>query len=90
MKLNDLMTFPHPAGLQHKELFENGYGISVIPEVTQSEEPLYEVAVLAHNEGKFARITYDSGVTDNVIRFCTENAVDSLIERISTLPTKEI
>jgi len=88
MKFNDLMTFPHPAGLRRKELFENGYGISVIPEVTQSEELLYEVAVLTHNSGRYARITHDSGITNDVINHCTESSVDELILRISTLPAK--
>jgi len=86
MKLEDLTIFKHPAGFQHRELFENGYGISVIPELDVGEDPLYEVAVLTHNEGKRAHLTYETEITNDVIRYCTVDAVDSLIERIRNLP----
>lgn len=89
MKLEDLKIFKHPAGFQHRELFENGYGISVIPELDVSEDPLYEVAVLTHNEGKRAHLTYETEITNDVIRYCTVDAVDTLIERIRSLPKAE-
>lgn len=89
MKLDDLKIFKHPAGFQHRELFENGYGISVIPELDVGEDPLYEVAVLAHNEGKRAHLTYETEITNNVIRYCTVDEVDTLIERIRSLPKAE-
>jgi len=86
MKFTDLSKFPHFRGFRREELFENGYGISVIPENVSGDEPLYEVAVLAHNNGKWARIVYDTGITNDVIRYCTETAVNILIERIRSLP----
>jgi hypothetical protein len=89
MKLEDLKIFKHPAGFQHRELFENGYGISVIPELDVGEDPLYEVAVLTHNEGRHAHLTYESEITNDVIRCCTVDAVDTLIERIRNLPKAE-
>ena len=89
MKLEELKVFPHPMGFQHRELFENGYGISVIPDWVASEEPLYEVAVLTHNKGRHAHLTYETEITDDVIRFCTVDAVDTLIERIRSLPKAE-
>ena len=89
MKLEDLQLFPHRFGFQHKELFDNGYGISVVPEQVVGAEALYEVAVLSHNERKHAHLTYDTEITDDVIRFCTVNAVDTLIERIRSLPKAE-
>lgn len=89
MKLDDLKIFKHPAGFQHRELFENGYGISVIPELNVGEDPLYEVAVLTHNEGKRAHLTYETEITNNVIRYCTVDEVDTLIERIRSLPKAE-
>lgn len=86
MRLEDLSVTRHPAGFQHRELFPNSYGISVIPEVdVVGEEPLYEVAVLRHTEGKKAHLCYTSEVTNDVIRFCDVNAVDTLIERIRNL-----
>lgn len=89
MKLEDLKIFKHPAGFQHRELFENGYGISVIPELDGGEDPLYEVAVLTHNEGRRAHLTYETEITNDVVRYCTVDAVDTLIERIRNLPAVE-
>jgi hypothetical protein len=83
MKLADLRLFPHPAGFQHRELFDNNYGISVIPE---SDGETYEVAVLRHSQGRHAHLTYESGVTDDVERYCTVDQVDELIEQIRNLP----
>jgi hypothetical protein len=74
--------------IEGKQLFDNGYGISVIPEQVNGTE-LYEVAVLTHNKGKHAHQTYETEITDDVIRFCTVNAVDALIERIRSLPKAE-
>lgn len=88
MKLEDLSVTKHPAGFQHRELFDNGYGISVIPELNLGEDPLYEVAVLQHCEGKRAHLTYETAITNDVIRYCTVDAVDALIERIRNLPPK--
>ena len=87
MNLADLKVFPHPAGFQHKELFDNGYGISVIPELDGEH---YEVAVLEHSQGHKAHLTYDTVITDDVIRYCTVNAVDTLIDRIRNLPTRTV
>lgn len=87
MKLEDLQVIPHPAGFQHRELFDNGYGISVIPEVSGvGEDCLYEVAVLQHKEGKKAHLCYETEVTNDVVRYCTVTDVDRLILRIRNLP----
>jgi len=86
MKLNDLKVFPHPAGFQHKELFENGYGISVIPE---SDGQTYEVAVLEHQENKHAHLTFETEITDDVVRFCSVDYVDKLIMRVRNLPARK-
>lgn len=86
MNLEDLKVFPHPAGFQHRELFENGYGISVIPETSASGgDPLYEVAVLRHYNKKRAHMCYTTEITNDVVRYCSVNAVDALIERIRNL-----
>jgi hypothetical protein len=83
MKLADLQLFQHKAGFQHKELFDNNYGISVIPE---SDGVHYEVAVLQHSQGRHARLCYDSGITNDVVRYATVDDVDRLIMRIRNLP----
>lgn len=84
MKLEELNIRPHFRGFMHQQLFDNGYGISVIPE---EDGETYEVAVLEHSEGKKAYLTYDTVITNDVIRYATVNAVDTLIERIRNLPT---
>jgi hypothetical protein len=83
MKLADLQVSQHRSGFQHKELFENSYGISVIPE---SDGVHYEVAVLQHSQGRHAHLCYDSGITNDVIRYATVDDVDRLIMRIRNLP----
>ncbi len=83
MKLADLNVFPHRNGFQHKELFENGYGISVIPD---TDGVNYEVAVLQHSQGRHAHLTYDTEVTNDVVRYCDVDRVDELIEQIRNLP----
>jgi hypothetical protein len=83
VKLSDLRLFPHRNGFQHKELFDNNYGISVIPE----ENGLtYEVAVLQHSQGRHTHLTYDTEITNDVIRYATVDDVDRLILQIRNLP----
>jgi hypothetical protein len=83
MKLADLRLFQHRNGFQHKELFVNNYGVSVIPE---ADGETYEVAVLQHSQGRHAHLTYDTEVTNDVIRYATVDKVDALIEQIRNLP----
>jgi hypothetical protein len=84
VKLEELQVRPHPRGFMHQELFENSYGISVVPE---EDGVHYEVAVLEHCNGRKAHLCYTSTVTNDVIRYCTVDAVDALIERIRNLPS---
>lgn len=85
MKLEDLNVHPHFRGFRHEALFDNGYGVSVIPE---EDGEHYELAVLEHSKGHKAHLTYDTVITDDVIRYCTVNAIDTLIERIRNLPSR--
>ena len=45
MKLSDLNVHPHFRGFRHEALFDNGFGVSVIPE---ADGVHYEVAVMKH------------------------------------------
>lgn len=85
MKLEDLNVHPHFRGFRHEALFDNGYGVSVIPE---EDGEHYELAVLTHEKKRKAHLTYDTVITDDVIRYATVNAVDALIERIRNLPAR--
>ena len=87
MKLSELNVRPHFRGFRHEVLFDNGYGVSVIPE---SDGEHYELAVLKHEKRRKVNLTYDTVVTDDVIRYATVNAVDTLIERIRNLPARTV
>jgi hypothetical protein len=82
MQLCDFDWRPHPAGFQAVGLFENGFGISVIPEPDNAH---YEIAVLRHKNGKHSHVCYDSGLTDDVLRWLTVDQVHSVIARARNL-----
>ena len=85
MKLADLNVHPHPNGFRHEALFGNGFGVSILPEADGKH---YEVAVMKHEKGKRARLTFDTAITNDVLRYCTVDMVDMLIENIQSLPPK--
>jgi hypothetical protein len=87
MKLEDLNVFPHFRGFRHEQLFENGWGVSIIPE---SDGIHYELAVLAHEERKKKQLSYTSTITNDVIRMCTVDAIDTLTDRIKNLPQRTL
>jgi hypothetical protein len=68
---------------ENKQLFENGYGVSVIPE---ADGETYEIAVLLHTNGKYVRLTYDTSVTNDVIRYASKSQTEEVIEQIRNLP----
>jgi hypothetical protein len=82
MQLCDFDWRPHPAGFQAVGLFENGFGISVIPEPDNAH---YEIAVLRHKNGKHSHVCYDSGLTDDVLRWLTVDQVHNVIARARNL-----
>ena len=87
MKLSDLNVHPHSRGFRHEALFDNGFGVSVIPE---ADGVHYEVAVMKHEKGKRARLTFDTAVTNDVLRYCTVEMVDILIGNIQSLPLAKV
>jgi hypothetical protein len=68
-----------------KQLFENGYGVSLIQE---SDGETFEIAVLSHKDRKYVRLVYDTGITSDVIRYSTNAEVIEVIERVRQLPPK--
>jgi hypothetical protein len=87
LTLEDLDFFPHPAGFQARTLFENGYGVSIIPERDLEH---YELAVIEHKEGAKAHLCYTTEITQDVIRYATREAVETLVERIRNLPPRSV
>jgi hypothetical protein len=68
-----------------KQLFENGYGVSLIKE---SDGETFEIAVLSHKDRKYVRLVYDTGITSDVIRSATDAEATAVIERVRQLPPK--
>jgi hypothetical protein len=86
MKLEDLNVVPHFRGFRHEQLFDNGWGVSIIPE---EDGEHYELAVLAHEERKKKHLSYTSSITNDVIRWCTVDAIDTLTDRVKNLPQRQ-
>ena len=68
-----------------KELFDNNYGMSIIPE---GDHLTYEVAILGHKDGMRPRICYDSGLTTDVFRYLTAQEVRDLTKQVQELPNR--
>lgn len=79
------MKAPTPPKQVRRELYENGYGISVLEE---SDGETFEFAVLTHQRGLHPRLTYDTAVTCDVVRHCTPTSVESLADRVRALPPR--
>ena len=73
---------PHKAGFQAVALFENSFGMSVIPE---SDGCSYEVAILRHENGNRSHLCYDSGLTDDTFRYLNEDDVYRVMLRAQNL-----
>ena len=82
MQLQDFDFRKHLAGFQAVGLFENNFGVSVIPE---RDNVSYEVAVLRHKEGKHSHVDYNSGLTEDVFRHLSVDEVHSVIARVRNL-----
>ncbi len=87
MQIEDLDFYPHPAGFQARAYFPNGYGVSIIPERDLEH---YELAVIEHKEGAKAHLCYTTEITQDVIRYATRDAVQTLVDRIRNLPPRTV
>lgn len=69
--------------IQARHYFENGYGISVVRNMYTAgyNEGTYECAVI----GRDGELTYDSGITEDVIGFCDEHDVTHIMKLIQNL-----
>ena len=84
-KIEDFEFVQHRTGFQARKLFDNGYGLSILPE---SDGKTYEVAILAHKNGKRPHICYDSGLTTDVFRYLSVDSVRDLIVITQTLEVR--
>ena len=67
---------------QKKEFYSNGYGISIIPDLDNSE--LFEVVVLKGDEDNFD-LCFDTHITDDVIKGLTADEVEMIKEEVKSL-----
>ena len=67
---------------QKKEFYQNGYGISIIPDVNNLE--LFEVVVLKGNEDNYD-LCYDTHITDDVIKGLTADEVEMIKREVKSL-----
>jgi hypothetical protein len=84
MKLFSSLVFapkPYMDGTHAERSFPNNYGVSVITGGYSSKAQPYEVAILHHN-----KITYTSGLTEDVIGYLTAGDVDKLMHAVKALP----
>lgn len=86
--LDLLVNVSNGDSIQHKAhlFFDNGYGISVISgfgTYTNDKCP-YEIAVLKGDE-RIHELCYDSGITDDVIGYCSEQYVTKIMGKIQNL-----
>lgn len=75
---------------QRRYYFKNGYGASVVKGLCTfgAEQGLWELAVVKCSKEGWL-ICYDTPITDDVIGYLTEEAVDALLEEIAKLPKGE-
>jgi len=80
----DEMTFrTHPvSGWQAIAEFENGFGISILPE---SDNTTYEVAILRNGH-----LTYDTNITKDVLRHQTRDEVHHIALRARNLVRNKV
>jgi hypothetical protein len=71
-------------GVQRKYAFANGYGASVVRHDFSygGRSGLWELAVI----GKDDRLCYTTPITDDVIGWLDDDAVDELLAQIEALP----
>ena len=81
LELNDLTFRTHSVfGWQAIAEFENGFGISILPE---SDNITYEVAIL-----KNGQLTYDTNITNDVLRYQSRDEVHHIALRARNLVRK--
>jgi hypothetical protein len=75
---------PLNGGVQKSYRFPNGWGASVVRHRFSygHEDGLWELAVL----GKDGHLAYETTITDDVIGRQTDEEIEALLARISTLP----
>ncbi len=73
--------------MRMNEMFDNGYGVSVIEDGYGYESGLLELAVLHQTPtNDKSHLCYRTPITSDVIGWLDEDEVEAIIERIKALP----
>ena len=85
LNIEDLEFRSHKAGFQAVAHFENGWGVSILPEANMVS---YEVAILRHENGNHSHVSYESGITEDVLRYLTRDQVQDVVSQTQNLSPK--
>jgi hypothetical protein len=90
MPFEPIKTQPREDGVQKIYHFENGYGASVIRHKYSygGDEGLWELGVLIKHEEDHWALTYNTPITNDVIGYLTDEAVEEVLWRIHALNNK--
>lgn len=79
----DFKPAPHGFGVQAREEFPNGYGVSVVrsQHTYGGDRGLFELAVM-----KDGALCYDTPVTDDVLGYLSEEDVTKALRDVQALP----
>lgn len=74
-------------GVQILHKFKNGYGASVVRHEFSygGSEGLWELAVIKFTDGDKWLITYDTEITEDVLRYLTGIDVDNILNKIEKI-----
>ena len=72
-------------GIQHKQFFPNGYGVSIVQHIfSYGRDGQWELAVLKGTPEDWT-LCYDTEITNDVIGYLHESEVNELCERVKNL-----
>jgi hypothetical protein len=73
--------------MEHKEFYQNGYGISIISNEFSygGRDGLFEIAVLIGDEDNY-ELCYTTHIASDVIGYLSPEEVNGIIEEIKKLP----
>ena len=81
LEIPGLILQDHRFGARGTVMFPNGYGLSIVPE---SDGKTYEVAVMLNGA-----VCYDSGITEDVLRYLTVDSIRDVAAVAANLPTSK-
>lgn len=85
------IRFRELEGINHKFVFPNGYGASVIKHIGSYgwKEDLFELAVLIKVTDNNYKLCYSTEITDDVLGYLTNEEVLEILEKIKNLEKVE-